>query len=100
MFVAGVYGKYPVSFGPDISCQLQYDRFDAALSDAFMAFLLTALKDRAGGSIRPFCEPDTVRPRPIRRGGNPPRPATRSYRPPAAQDGLPRRSHCRRRGRA
>jgi hypothetical protein len=28
--------------------------------DAATAFSLTALKDRPGGSIRPFCEPATV----------------------------------------
>ena len=43
-----------------IGFQSQKARGSRAVSLAFSAFSLTALKERPGGSISPFCEPATV----------------------------------------
>ena len=58
--MAGVYGKNPFAFDAIISLQSQYERGMRADFDASSALALTALNDRPGGSIRPFCEPETV----------------------------------------
>jgi hypothetical protein len=60
MLVAGVYGKKPLSLCGIISFHDQNDRGSFASLAAPIALSLTALNDRPGGSIKPFCEPATV----------------------------------------
>ena len=53
-------GKKPFAFEASIGSHAQYDRGSARRRDAASAFSLMALKLRPGGSIRPFCDPDSV----------------------------------------
>ena len=59
-FVPGVYGKNPVGLCFCMSDQSQYDRNRRLARYAANALSETALNDRPGGSISPFCDPATV----------------------------------------
>ncbi|MNY34475.1 hypothetical protein D3C86_1688210 [compost metagenome] len=58
--MAGVYGQKPFLLASMISSQPQNALGSFDLADAATALALTALNDRPGGSISPFCEPETV----------------------------------------